>query len=176
MIPVVTNTSSPANFDDPFYLLSVGDCKTAWAGLMTCFGGKEKTGNQRLAIPGFRDPANGDFSLPQSSPFYGQNMGADSDAIDAAAGKLRNVELNGINRTTAVVAFTRPGDKRCTVEYGTQATFGTGMRAQDLGGVGKNTDYIQSSVTLSGLTPGTQYQYRVLCPAEQPSGSFSTLP
>jgi hypothetical protein len=176
IVPLITNTSSPANFDDPLYLLPVGDCKAAWAGLMNCFGGKAKTGTQRLAIPGFRDPVNGDFSLSETSPFYGQNIGADTDAIDAASGKLRNVQVTGFDKTTAVVAFTRPGDKRCTVEYGTQAAFGTGMRAQDAGNMGRNTDYIQTSVTLSELTPGTQYYYRVLCPAEQPSGSFSTVP
>jgi hypothetical protein len=176
MIPVVSNTSSPANFNDSFYLLSVGECKAAWAGLMNCLAGKEKTGSQRLAFPGFRDPGNGDFALSSSSPLSGQNIGADTDAIDAAAGRLRNIQVTGAARTSAVIAFTRPADKRCTVEYGTQPAYGTGVRVQDPGNTGKNTEYTQTSVTLTGLTPGTQYQYRVLCPAEQPSGSFSTLP
>jgi hypothetical protein len=195
-IPTVTSTASPANYDNPSYLLSVSTCSSQWAPLMTCVGTNETTGTQRLMIPKFLDVTNGDFGLRHDSPFAsgatpplcttnpafcvraadGRDLGADTDAVDAAAGKVRNVRVVNANRADALIGYTRPADKSCTLEYGTQAVMGTGQRIVDSGPIGSNTVYVPVTVSLSGLAPGTPYHYRLLCPSEQPTGSFVTLP
>ena len=67
------------------------------------------------------------------------------------------------------MSYLAPDFDACTVEYGTSPAWGTGSRALDAAG-----DRVRN-VELSGLTPATDYHYRVLCAVEQPAGSFRTL-
>lgn len=119
-----------------------------------------------------------DFRLRHDSPYQSgsanrasddQAVGADIDNLDAAQGRVKNARVRNISATSAVVSYFAPDADVCTVEYGTSATWGTGTRSGDGGG-----DRARS-VSLSGLTTGTLYYYRVLCAVEQPSASFRTL-
>ena len=94
--------------------------------------------------------------------------GVDHDQLEAEQGKVSNPRVRRISSTSTIVSYYAPDAKACTVEYGTPATWGTGTRVSDGGG------HRNRSVTLNGLTQGTEYNYRVLCAVEQPSGVFKT--
>jgi hypothetical protein len=97
------------------------------------------------------------------------DMGVDVDVLDSKIGTVSNVRVRSVTSTSAIVSYLAPDSFACTVEYSTSPTWGTGTRALDDGSV----DRVRN-VSLSGLTPGTDYKYRVLCAVEQPSGTFRT--
>ena len=119
-----------------------------------------------------------DFRLRHDSPYISgganrasddKDVGVDMDALEAAQGLVKHVRARSIGATSAVVSYYAPDTVACTVEYGTSATWGTGTRIADGGG-----DRARN-VTLTPLSSGTLYHYRVLCAVEQPAGSFLTL-
>ena len=179
VVPGVTDSRLEANYTDPSKTYTRATCASYWAGLsgVTCHGGEVATANENFAAVGFVDYANHDFRLKDGSPYAsggaGQgsdntNVGADADAIGAAVGKVKNARVREISSSDATVSYTAPDADACTVEYGPSAVWGTGSRSSDWGGERAR------NVTLGGLSGGTTYYYRVLCAAEQPSGSFRT--
>jgi len=196
IIPTLTDTQN-ANYDSAGYTLA--NCQSYWSGLsgFTCIGtASTTTANQRLDLVKWFNRASGDLRLRHDSPFVsgsastqfcsdnpglcirstsGHNLGADYDAIQAATGRVRNVRIvpTSITSSSAKLAFTRPADSACTVEYGTSATPGTGTRVVDGGSTGgPMTAYLPVTVDLdtSGLS-GTVH-VRLLCPVEQQTLSF----
>jgi hypothetical protein len=118
-----------------------------------------------------------DFHLQHDSPYIsggsdpatdGLDIGADIDAVEVARGVVSNIRVRSITSNSAIISYLAPDSDACTVEYSTSATWGTGSREADGGG-----DRVRN-VSLSSLSTGTLYHYRVLCAAEQPSGSFVT--
>jgi hypothetical protein len=59
----------------------------------------------------------------------------------------------------------------CTIEWGTDQTYSLGSVPT----AGYGSDY-QHAYTITGLTPGTQYYYRVLVEAQQYAGYFRAAP
>lgn len=188
IVPGALNSTSAANYNltSGAAYLDVAAARADWAGLPTTLviGQAGESANQRAARVRFFSPAGGDFRLRHDSPAVsalsvttdGRDAGADINALEAAQGKVRNARVVSLDRTGAVIGYTRPADQACTVEYGVQAVMGTGQRVTDSGGAEAKPAYVPVTVTLSGLQAGTSYYYRVLCPAEQPSGQFVTLP
>ncbi len=179
VIPGVTDSKSEAHYTDPTYNYSRSTCAAYWAGFsgVTCHGTSETTAYARFASVGFADYARRDFRLKDSSLYASggarrgsdhKNLGADADAIDAAVGKVKNARVLEISSSGATLSYTAPDADACTVEYGPSAAWGTGSRSSDWGGERAR------NVTLGGLSGGATYYYRVLCAAEQPSGSFKT--
>lgn len=178
-VPGVTDSRLEANYTDPSKRYAQGACAIYWAERsgVACHGGSAPTAYENFAAIGFVDYANHDFRLKDSSLYASggarrgsddKNLGADADAIDAAVGKVKNVRVREISSSGATLSYTAPDTDACTVEYGPSAAWGTGSRSSDGGGdKGRN-------VTLGGLSGGTTYYYRLLCAAEQPSGSFQT--
>jgi hypothetical protein len=179
VVPGVVDSKLEAHYTDPTYNYSRSTCATYWAGRsgVTCHGASETTAYARFASVGFVDYAKHDFRLKDSSLYASggarrgsddKNLGADTDAIDEAVGKVKNVRVREISSSGATLSYTAPDTDACTVEYGPSAAWGTGLRSSDGGGdKGRN-------VTVGGLSGATTYYYRVLCAAEQPSGSFQT--
>ena len=179
VVPGVTDSRLEANYTDPSKKYAQGACDTYWAGRsgVSCHGGGAATAYAGFAAIGFVDYANHDFRLKSSSLYASggagrgsddKNLGADADAIDEAVGKVKNVRVREILSSGATLSYTAPDTDACSVEYGPSAAWGTGSRSSDGGG------YKGRNVTLGGLSGGTTYYYRVLCAAEQPSGSFRT--
>jgi hypothetical protein len=123
----------------------------------------------------FTDPAHGDFTLTSGSPFYGKNLGANVALIDAAIGTVKNVRLQSVGRTSAVVAFTRPSDEYCTVQYGLKSGQGGPKRTSEVPSSLGYSPMVDTMVQLSGLNPGSQYLYALMCPKAILKGSFTTL-
>lgn len=125
------------------------------------------------------NPANLDFHLTSQSPYIsgaqvsddGKNIGVDMDALQAAQGTVLNVHVREVSSTSVAVDFLAPDTFGCTVDYGT-ANFpsGTGSwtRVSNAGG----SRY--QSVSVTGLTLGTTYTYRVNCAVMQPVLTFTT--
>jgi hypothetical protein len=99
----------------------------------------------------------------------GQDIGPDIDTLEVKLGKVRNARARAVTPTAATISYLAPDSDACTVEYSTSSQWGTGTQVPDGGG-----DRVRN-VDLSGLTPNTDYYYRVLCAVEQPSGSFRSL-
>lgn len=159
-------------------------CVTYWTGFtgISCVGNNavddgSETATQRMAAVKYADPENGNFEMRPDSPYGtggatrapdGSSMGVDYGALKVAQGVVENVRVLALATTSAAIHFLAPDSIGCPVDYGTDATFATYTRATNSGG-----SRVQS-VTLSGLTAGTTYHYRVLCQVQQPTGSFAT--
>ena len=102
----------------------------------------------------------------------GADVGANIDALEAAQGKvtLIGVPNNAITGTSATVAFLAPDNAGCPVDYSSTdpTLIDSFTRVPDPGGPRVR------DLTLSGLTSGTVYHYRVNCAVEQPTGQFRT--
>jgi hypothetical protein len=170
IVPGVTDSSLDANYTDQTKNYSQASCAAYWDALsgVTCHGAGEPNAYTRFATVGFADYANHDFSLVRSSPYRSAGVGVNQDALDAALGKVKSVSVSGISSSGATINYTAPDTDGCTVEAGTSSTWGTGTRLCDEGG-----DRARR-VILGSLSSGTVYNYRILCAAEQPSGSFRT--
>ncbi len=99
----------------------------------------------------------------------GSAVGADIDALEAAQGKVRNVQVLSVQGNSAQIAFNAPDSFGCPVDYATDAALRAFTRVENPGGSRGQR------VTLSDLTAGTTYYYRVNCAVEQPTGTFSAL-
>ncbi len=102
----------------------------------------------------------------------GTDVGANIDVLEAAQGKvtLTSVPANTITSTSATVTFVAPDVAGCSVDYSSidPAIINGFTRVADVGG-----DRVRN-ISLSGLTPGTVYYFRVNCAVEQPTGKFQT--
>jgi len=145
----------------------------------TYFPNSGSTLASRIAAIHWYDPANGNFRLNYQSPYIsgarassdGMDIGVDMNALEAAQGKVTNVHAYGTTATSTTVAFTAPDATGCTVDYGTDnfpSGTGSWTRLSNAGGQRVQT------VTLTGLTTGTTYTYRVNCAVVQPTGKFTT--
>jgi hypothetical protein len=119
------------------------------------------------------DPVN--FRVTSTKSDAG-DVGADIEAIRAAAGIVQNVQLTP-TATSVVVSYTAPDARVCYVETSPNGSIWT--RQSDAGGSRPR------SVTVPGLIAGNSYQYRILCyfdqkatqefpRNQQTSGTFST--
>jgi len=119
-----------------------------------------------------------DFRLKSTSPYasggaqHGSNeanVGVDMDKLESVAGIVPKHQVNVVSANSVTVGYLAPANEACTVEYGTSSIWGTGSRVKDNGGTAR-----QRTVTLSGLTPGTNYYYRILCRSDQIADIFRT--
>jgi hypothetical protein len=131
-----------------------------------------------LSLVGWVNPS-GDFRLRSSSAYISggaqpaadkYDMGADIDALERAQGK---VYFNSVlpTSTTAMVNFVAPDAQACPVDISsTDSTLVNSFtRTNDAG-----TAAGPRSVLLTGLTPRTNYYFRINCAVQQPVGSFHT--
>lgn len=92
--------------------------------------------------------------------------------------KIRNNNLAGAfdkapyllytgKNTEMMIIWQMIGSVNCTVEWGTDQTYTTGLLTTSEYGTSH-----QHKITLTGLTPGTRYFYRVTSSAEIKNGSF----
>ena len=75
------------------------------------------------------------------------------------------------NNTQMTVLWQLPSTQGCTLEWGTNTSYSTGSTATTEYG----TDH-QHKYTITSLTPGTKYYYRVTTPLTTATGSFQTAP
>jgi hypothetical protein len=96
----------------------------------------------------------------------------DINALEAAQGVVKQVEIPAatITSNTAVIKFTAPDKFGCAVDYSNsdRSLINNFRRVSDAGG---ETD---RAITLSGLSAGTVYYYRINCAVQQPTGQFQT--
>jgi hypothetical protein len=134
-----------------------------------------------MALPnaGWLSYANKDFHVVNrycsgcSSPGSDRkDVGADIDALQAAQGKVTSVGVpeSSLTSTSAAVSFVAPDAAGCAVDYSSSdpSVISNFTRVPDPGGVRPR------NITLSGLSSGTVYNYRVDCAVEQPVGKFRT--
>lgn len=102
----------------------------------------------------------------------GKDVGTDIDVLEAAEGvvKLIGVPTSTITTSSASVAFVAPDSQACPVDYSaSDPAVVTGFtRVADSGQARTR------SVSLTGLSSGTVYYYRVNCAVQQPAGQFRT--
>lgn len=115
------------------------------------------------------DPARGDFRIGASASHKsggakrasdGLDRGVDMDALERETGMIRMAEALNITGTSAKIPFMAPDSgTACRVAYGTGDAPGawTGRSAVD------TADGFARVITLTGLSPNTEYGYRVWC-------------
>ena len=112
------------------------------------------------------------FELKTDLPSEWNGYGADVNALEAAQGKVKRVDVppSSITSTSATVAFVAPDKAGCPVDYGSTdpSLINQFTRVNDAGG---KTD---RNIALSQLSPSTLYYYRVNCAVQQPMGQFRT--
>jgi hypothetical protein len=88
---------------------------------------------------------------------------------------VSNVHVSALSATTANVTWLAPDSFACSLDYGTNNFTGgsgswtrAGSTATGPGGVRVQT------ASLTGLTAGTSYNFRVNCAVMQPTGAFQT--
>ena len=75
---------------------------------------------------------------------------------DTEAPVITNIQASGISQTEATITWDTDEDATSRVEYGTTSSYGA------LSAVDGSADNTSHSVTLTGLTAGTTYHFRVL--------------
>jgi hypothetical protein len=95
-------------------------------------------------------------------------LGVDGGRMEEVRGAVRNVRVTGLSGTGATLRFTAPDTVGCPVDYSTSSTLATFNRVTNGGGSR------WQSVTLSGLSGGTEYYARINCAREQPVLRFRT--
>ncbi|HWC01079.1 MAG TPA: hypothetical protein VG672_30445 [Bryobacteraceae bacterium] len=140
----------------------------------------------REEVAGLLSAKADDFRLASANLYEavsGGSMGANLDDLQAAAGLVTGILPVQVGRVGALFSYTAPDGNACSVDTSTDGI--TWARVSDGGGARSRV------VTVSGLTPGTNYQYRILCAYEQvnddtlltkypddqvTNGSFQTTP
>ncbi len=96
------------------------------------------------------------------------DIGADVDSITSATGTVTNIGVRlsasrhrvGETTTASVLfTYTAPDARQCYVDLSSDGV--SWNRTQDAGGTAGRT------LTISGLTPGVNYQYRLMCYSDQ---------
>jgi hypothetical protein len=172
------------------YLGGSGVCTSfggTWnSGTRTCAGGQigviddkgSVAGN--LGAIGFTSPSAMNLKLNSTSPYAsgmqvardGTDMGANMNTLLTAQGAVGQPTVPVIGTTTATISWWAfDGSLACAVDYAKAPN----DPSTQIGG-GRLTAAIgnSQSVSLTGLTAITNYNYRVLCPVNQPTGSFPT--
>jgi hypothetical protein len=177
-----TNLLAPTGFVDPQSV-----CSSVGGGTISgdnCPGGLFTTVLNHGSAPGnlaqirFTSPTLSNWKLLYNSPFIsgqhqttdGTDVGVDMNALLTAQGAVGIPTVTGIGPTGATIRWwAYDGTIACAVDYAA-----TPNDPSTQTGGGRLTASIgnSQSVTLSGLTATTQYNYRVLCPVNQPTGSF----
>ncbi|MBK5294519.1 MAG: hypothetical protein JJE04_22920 [Acidobacteriia bacterium] len=123
---------------------------------------------ERQQQVGMVAPGQGAYRLTEQSQFRagganpalnGKSMGADLDQLDVDLGKVLGINIQP-GSTALEVNYTAPDGRACSVDSKPAAS-GSWTRTADQGGARPRT------VIISGLTPATSYQYRILCYYEQ---------
>lgn len=173
--------------------MSLSATCTAIGGTLTgsvCSGGLPSTVlpyqsgvSAAVAALNFVNPAKAsgaNFHLKANSPIIsggqvkatdGNDVGADLDALERAQGKVTLTGVTALGTTSATVTFVAPDSQACPLDYSSSdaSLVTTFTRVADPG-----TNVGTRTVTLSNLTSGTTYRYRVNCAVAQPTGQFRT--
>jgi hypothetical protein len=150
-----------------------------------------RLGNVHWRAPGAYGAAGGDYRLNDLLSTYisgGSNhptagsfgdVGADIDVLQAAQGKVSNVQVPSplIGTTTATITWLAPDSYACSVDYGT-ANFiaGSGSWTRVTSTATGPGGPREQTATLSSLPANSQIVYRINCAIMQPTGTFNTLP
>jgi hypothetical protein len=135
-----------------------------------------------LAAIGFTSTASGmvNLKLLYNSPYIsgghqasdGTDIGVDMNALLTAQGAVGTPTVRNIGGSTATISWlVYDGTVACAVDY---AAAPNDASTQTGGGRKTASTGPSQSVSLTGLSAGTQYNFRVLCPVNQPTGGFMT--
>jgi hypothetical protein len=169
VVPGVRNTAAALNLDLATASVNVTkrDCERYYEGFrdIVCAGtgSDSETASQRLDQV-FVNSQGKDFHIRE---FPGR--GADLEAIARAIGSTRDSFVEGIGANEAQIRFFAASEDACSLDY-TRDPEGDCERVIAEGPIGLRT------VSLTNLSPATEYFFRVQCPAEQLTGRFQTLP
>ncbi len=94
------------------------------------------------------------------------NLGANVTAVNQATGVVQGISVNN-GPTSLTFSYAAPDNRACSVDIGSAGS--TWSRMTDSGGA------FARSLTFTGLTPNTVYQYRVMCYFDQ-SAAYEFLP
>ncbi|HWC01080.1 MAG TPA: hypothetical protein VG672_30450, partial [Bryobacteraceae bacterium] len=131
----------------------------------------------REAALGFEGLPRYDYRLTPASPYKsgkrnaattGRDMGVNYSELESAIGTVNNVGPPQVGRTGALLSYTAPDGNACSVD--TSADGESWTRVPDGGGGRARV------VVVTGLNPGTTYQYRILCYYEQWNDSATMTP
>lgn len=181
-VPYYSNSQVPNGFITPASVC------TAFGGTFTttCSGGKISqivnagSAQANLAAIGFTNPSAFNLKLSSNSPYISgsksasdlTDIGADVNALLTAQGAVGAPTVLQITATSAKISWwAYDGTVACSVDY---ATAPNDPSTQTGGGRVPSSAGNSQSVSLTGLTALTGYNYRVLCPVNQPTGRFLT--
>jgi hypothetical protein len=177
-VPFWSNQIVPSGLIDPQSI-----CSNFGGGTISgdnCPGGKLNTvlnhgsATANLAAIKFTDPINGNFLLQVSSPFHnagsdGTDIGADTVGLSIAQGAVGTPSVTLTSSSTATISWTvADGSIPCALDY---AIAPNDASTQIRGGRLTSSSGTSESVNLTGLSGS--YNYRVLCPVNQPIGTFT---
>lgn len=131
----------------------------------------------RQATLGFAGVQYEDYRLTQGSPYKsggrnaattGGDMGVNYTDLESAIGVVTNVSPPQVGRIGALFSYTSPDGNACSVDTSPDGI--SWARVSDGGGARSRV------VVVTGLNPGTEYQYRILCYYEQINDQATMTP
>ena len=182
-VPYYSNSQVPSG-----YLTPASVC-TAFGGVFsgtTCRSGEISqivnagSAPANLAAIGFTNPSAFNLKLSSNSPYLSSSqlatdftdIGADVNALLTAQGAVSAPTVLQITSTSAKISWwAYDGTVACSLDY---ATAPNDASTQTGGGRLVASPGNSQSVSLTGLAALTGYNYRVLCPVNQPTGRFLT--
>jgi len=94
------------------------------------------------------------------------NIGADVDSVTSATGTVTNIAVSP-SATSVQFTYVAPDSRACFVDVSSNGSAWT--RTTDTGGL------TTRSLSVRGLTPAAQHQYRIMCYFDQ-SAEYEFLP
>jgi hypothetical protein len=142
-------------------------------------GAGGETAAQRAALVGFQSFTSNKFCLAYNSSYNaknkvttdGKDAGVDCAILLKDQGYVEPPSAHSATSSAITISyFVHDKTDACYIQYGTTATYGAGTTVAD-GLTGTNSRIKQ----ITGLSSGTNYYFRLLCPNNQYSISKSTL-
>lgn len=130
-------------------------------------GSWDSDGQYTGPIPNFRLKSTSAYNTGSTD---GLQAGANINALERARGKVTLVGANQITTDSANITYIAPDSAGCAVDYSSSdpMLINSFTRVSDGGGARVR------NVSLTGLSAGKSYSYRVDCAVQQPTGKFAT--
>lgn len=182
-LPGDSDTSAPSISNIVVSDITTSDATLTWntsepATALVTYGTTTDLLDGTLSNSSYFTSHSADFSgLTEGETYYFQITATDSSGnassssiqsfttLDETAPVISDIEVTSITTTSAVITWTTDEDADSTVSYGETSSYGSVAEDEEL--------VTEHSVTLTGLTAGTEYHFQVLSTDASLNQAFS---